>query len=78
MSVILEFDWRWPFVKRRLPVVSAPFAPASGGPHLSWVKTDVGVGFLHHHESNGWIVQLSDGRLIKRDTYEFENLPAKP
>lgn len=44
--------------------------------HLTWVRTDRGIGFLHHHEADGYVIQLETGELVKRTTKQFESLPA--
>ena len=74
--MILELTWRWPFVRRHVcriqhrpqlvPTVHGQ--SAHGTPHhahKSWVKTEHGVGWIHHHEHSGFWVEFKDGRLLQ-------------
>lgn len=73
--MLLEFSTSWPFVRRHrqtVPVVHPmPVYPGHtrhGTPHhahRSWVKTEHGVGWIHHHDPDGYTVEFEDGRLLK-------------
>ena len=80
--MILELSLRRPFLRRRRDLeqarlVSTPQGvPASA--HLSWVQNlESGVrGWIHHHESDGFVIELETGGLVKWLRSEFENIEA--
>ena len=74
--MLLELLPRWPFVRRHICTVTRhlhtpPAAPGQtrhGTPHhahRSWVSTEHGIGWIHHHEHDGYTVEFEDGRLLK-------------
>lgn len=74
--MLLEFSLRWPFV-RRIATQSASQPSAGGipaGVHRSWVRTDLGVGWIHHHEPDGYVIELRSGALVKRTVGSFTNI----
>lgn len=70
--MVIEISWRWPFVRKH--VCHARLRAVHTPPHRTWVKTDQGVGWLDHHEADGYVVQLKDGRHIKRRTDQFTHV----
>ena len=74
--MLIEFGGRFPWVRRHQCAQPQKFAlpPAEVSFHQTWVKTDQGLGWLHHHEANGYIVQLQDGRLIQRTPDQFTHV----
>ena len=79
--MIIEFTSRWPFIRRHQcsvpPTVPAVVPVVSAVPtgHVSWVRLpDGSTGWLHHHESSGWVVQLQDGTHVQ--TNQFVNIEA--
>lgn len=79
--MIIEFTLRWPFVRCHICVVRAAVATGQsihGTPdhaHRSWVRTKHGIGWLHHHEPDGYVVEFEDGRLIKTPILEHVSKP---
>lgn len=70
--MLIELSWRWPFVRRVVaPAPSQAGIPA--GAHRSWVRTDQGVGWIHHHEPDGYVIELRSGGLVKRPVGSFTN-----
>lgn len=73
--MLLELLPRWPFIRgHQCPkhVYHAKTARHGqshhGTPdhaHKSWVKTEHGVGWIHHHEADGYVVEFPDHRLLK-------------
>lgn len=60
--MIVELSWRWPFVRQHVCHVHT----LHGTPHhahRSWVMTEHGVGWIHHHDTKGYWVEFSDGRI---------------
>lgn len=86
--MILELSLRWPFVRRRRdlelfwrgtsPTNWATPAGVPASAHLSWVKNlESNVrGWIHHHESDGFVIELENGGLVKWLRSEFENIEA--
>jgi len=76
--MLLEILPRWPFVRRHVcliaPIVPVIHPPPPANTHLTWVQTAGQRGFLHHHEADGWVIQLENGALVKRTTAQFEHL----
>ena len=75
--MLIELLPRWPFVRRHRPPIVRPiisFPPKASGQsrhgtphhaHRTWVSTEHGVGWIHHHEHDGYTVEFEDGRLLK-------------
>ena len=72
--MVIELSWRWPFVRKHICEVRQASVAADTPPHMTWVNTDQGRGWLHHHESDGYVIQLESGKLIKRTPDQFEHL----
>lgn len=81
--MILEIRARWPFVVRRhdleapapRPVAHAHHSvPAHA--HRSWVRTTHGVGWIHHHEHDGYVIELQKGGTVKCATGTFKHIEA--
>lgn len=74
--MLVEFSWRWPFARRLASQLST--TPSAGGipagVHRSWVRTDAGVGWIHHHEPDGYVIELRSGALVKRAVGSFTNI----
>lgn len=68
--MLLELFPRWPFVRQHVCHGSAPRAvghSTHGTPdhvHRSWVMTEHGKGWIHHHDTRGYTVEFPDGRLL--------------
>ena len=64
--MLLEISARWPFVRRhKCLAVGASKHGTPNHAHKSWVLTERGRGWIHHHEPDGYVVEFSDGRLEK-------------
>lgn len=80
--MILELSLRWPFLRRRRDLEQARAVSTPQGvpvsAHLSWVKNlENGIrGWIHHHESDGFVIELENGGLVKWLRSEFENIEA--
>lgn len=71
--MLLELTLRWPFVRRIRPSIAST-AGVPAGVHRSWVRTDQGVGWIHHHEPDGYVIELRTGALVKRTVGSFTNI----
>jgi len=74
--MLLQLSTRWPFVQRLHPARAEHTmhgVPAHA--HRSWVKTPQGIGWIHHHEADGYVVELRAGGLAKFGTHQLTHLP---
>lgn len=64
MALHLIIGGKFPWVRSRVekprpaPAVDTP-------PHRCWVITEHGVGWLDHHDSDGYHVRLKDNTLVQ-------------
>lgn len=79
--MLLEVTSRWPFVVRRRDLERRHVAPATvsihGVPphaHRSWVRVAQGVGWIHHHEADGYVIELQKGGLVKHPTSHLQHI----
>jgi len=76
--MVIELRWRWPLIRRvKSPVVSKATGMGSvmsPNAHRSWVSTPLGLGWLHHHEEDGWAVEYQNGEVRKHRFEEVQNV----
>lgn len=68
----------WPFKRRSAaPAVTVNVTNTGSvpvGAHKSWVTCDAGKGWIHHHEPDGYVIELRSGGLVKRAVGSFTNI----
>lgn len=70
--ILLQVELRlgWPPIRvSRIrggpPVLAAAPPTTDNPPHRSWVVTDEGLGWIHHHEADGYVIQLVTNEVKK-------------
>lgn len=73
--MLLQLSTRWPFVQRIHPMLAKQTPHGvPHGVHRSWVKTPQGIGWIHHHEADGYVIELRSGGLVKYPAGHFTHL----
>lgn len=83
--MVIEFSFSWPFLRRHhCPGSTAHTATIKGAGaywppgHATWVVLNRTrkMGWLHHHEEDGWVIQHLDGTQTKAPGDAFSQTAA--
>lgn len=77
-TVRFEIGGGFPWFRRvpPPPLIDPVLGPKPVEPHKSWVKVRNKVGWLHHHEVEGWVVEFRDGTRSTTNNFTHISPPA--
>lgn len=71
--LLIEFGGSFPWV-RKIPEPEVLTSTPTEA-HKSWVIAHARLGWIHHHEADGWVVEYPDGTIRKSTVIENVSPP---